>query len=90
MISEETIKQWLLDEDMLLEMKYDESADFHFIIEFPKENIMDVVKPKDKDCIILACATFVFNYHSLKNIETDHSLFHLPVCQIYEVDNSSD
>ena len=50
MISEETIKQWLLDEDMLLEMKYDESADFHFIIEFPKENIMDVVKPKDKDC----------------------------------------
>ena len=64
MISEETIKQWLLDEDMLLEMKYDESADCHFIIEFPKENIMDVVKPKDKDCIILACATQVSPEHT--------------------------
>ena len=37
MISEETIKTWLLDEDLLREMKYDQNADFHFIIEFPKE-----------------------------------------------------
>ncbi|WP_407377279.1 DUF2299 domain-containing protein [Methanobrevibacter sp.] len=60
---EEQIKQWLLDEDCLREMKYDENADFHFIVEFPKENIMDVVRPKGKDCIIIACATQVAPQH---------------------------
>lgn len=60
---EEQIKEWLLDEDCLREMKYDENADFHFIVEFPKENIMDVVKPKGKDCIIVACATQVAPQH---------------------------
>ena len=60
---EEQIERWLLDEDCLSEMKNDENADFHFIVEFPKENIMDVVKPKDKDCIIIACATQVAPQH---------------------------
>ena len=61
---EENIEKWLLDEDLLREMKYDENADFHFIVEFPKENIMDVVKPKDKDCIVIACATQVAPQHT--------------------------
>ena len=60
---EKEVEKWLLDEDLLMEMKYDENADFHFIVEFPKENIMDVVKPKDKDCIIIACATQVAPQH---------------------------
>ena len=60
---EEQLEKWLLDEDVLREMKYDENADFHFIVEFPKENIMDVVKPKGKDSIILACATQVAPQH---------------------------
>ena len=60
---EEKTKQWLSEEDMLREVKYDENADFHFIVEFPKENIMDVVKPKDKDCLIIACATQVAPQH---------------------------
>ena len=60
---EEQVEKWLLDEDLLREMKYDENADFHFIVEFPKENIMDVVKPKDKDSIIIACATQVAPQH---------------------------
>lgn len=60
---EENVEKWLLDEDLLREMKYDENADFHFIVEFPKENIMDVVKPKDKDSIIIACATQVAPQH---------------------------
>lgn len=63
MIIEEEVEKWLLDEDLLREMKYDENADFHFIVEFPKENIMDVVKPKDKDCIVIACATQVAPQH---------------------------
>ena len=60
---EETIKNWLIDEGFLREKKYDENADFHFIVEFPKDNIMDVVKPKGKDCIVIACATQVSPEH---------------------------
>ena len=63
MIDEEKIREWLTDEDFLREMKYDENADFHFIIEFPKDNIMDVVKPTGKDCIVIACATQVAPQH---------------------------
>ena len=60
---EEKVKQWLNEEDFLREVKYDENADFHFIVEFPKENIMDVVKPSDSDCIVIACATQVAPEH---------------------------
>ena len=60
---EEKVRNWLMDEECLLEKKFDENADFHYIIEFPKENIMDVVKPKDKDCLIIACATQVAQEH---------------------------
>lgn len=60
---EEKVKQWLSDEDLIREIKYDENADFHCIAEFPKENIMDVVKPKGKDCLIIACATQVAPQH---------------------------
>lgn len=60
---EEKVKEWLTDEDFIREMKYDENADFHFIIEFPNDNIMDVVKPTGKDCIVIACATQVAPQH---------------------------
>lgn len=60
---EENVRQWLTDEDLLREVKYDENADFHFIVEFPKDNIMDVVKPTGKDSVIIACATQVAPQH---------------------------
>ena len=60
---EEDIQNWLLEEGMLREKKDDESADFHFIIEFPKDNILDVVQPKGKDCIVIGCATQVAPQH---------------------------
>ena len=60
---ENDVKQWLTEEDFLREIKYDENADFHFIVEFPNDNIMDVVKPKGKDCIVIACATQVAPEH---------------------------
>ena len=60
---EEKVRQWLSEEDLMREVKYDENADFHFIVEFPKDNIMDVVKPEGKDCIIVACATQVAPQH---------------------------
>lgn len=68
---EEKIRTWLMDEDALLEKKFDENADYHYIIEFPKENIMDVVKPKQKDAIVIACATQVSPEHlALMNSST--------------------
>ena len=60
---EENIRQWLSDEEFLREVKYDENADFHYIVEFPKDNIIYVVKPVGKDCIIIACATQVAPQH---------------------------
>ena len=63
MTLEEDIQNWLLEEGMLREKKEDENADFHFVIEFPKDNILDVVQPKGKDCIVIGCATQVAPQH---------------------------
>ena len=60
---EDNVKKWLNEEDLLREVKFDENADFHFIVEFPKDNIFDVVKPTGKDCIVIACATQVAPEH---------------------------
>ena len=60
---EENVKKWLQEEDYLREIKFDENAEFHFICEFPKDNIMDVVKPKNSDCLVIACATQVSPEH---------------------------
>ncbi len=63
MIDEETIKNWIVDEGIFREKKVDNDAEFHYIIEFPKDNIMDLVKPLGKDYIIVACATQVSQEH---------------------------
>ena len=51
-INEEIVKNWIVDEGIFREKKLDDNADFHYIIEFPKDNIMDVVKPRGKDFIV--------------------------------------
>ncbi len=60
---EKKVQEWLVDEGMFREKAVDENTDFHFIIEFPKDNIMDVVKPKGKDSVIIGCATKVADQH---------------------------
>ena len=62
-ISKETIKDWTVDEGIFREKKLDDNSDFHYIVEFPKDNIMDVVRPKGKDFILIACATQVSPQH---------------------------
>ena len=62
-ISEGTIKDWIVDEGIFREKKLEDNADFHYIVEFPKDNIMDVVRPKGKDFILIACATQVSPQH---------------------------
>ncbi len=68
---EAKIRTCLMEEAALLQKKFDENADFHYIIEFPKDNIMDVVKPKQKDAVVIACATQVSPEHiNLMNSST--------------------
>ena len=59
-IDEEQVKEWLMEEDMIREKIYDENANFHYIINFPNNNAMDVIQPRDKeDVILIGCATEV-------------------------------
>ena len=62
-INEKTIKDWIVDEGIFREKKLEDNAEFHYIVEFPKDNIMDVVRPKGKDFILIACATQVSPQH---------------------------
>lgn len=61
---EESVKNWLIEEKMFKEKVDDPSANFHYIIEFPQNNIIDVIQPKAKaDAIIIGCATQVAPEH---------------------------
>ena len=63
MTIENKVKNWLVDEGFYRDKAVDENMEFHFVVEFPKDNMMDVVKPKGKDCIIIGCATNVAPEH---------------------------
>ena len=63
MTIEQNVKNWLVDEGVFREKAADENAEFHFVIEFPKDNVMDIVKPKGKDVIVL-----VVQHKYLQNI----------------------
>ena len=59
-IDEEQIRNWLMEEDLIREKIYDENANFHYIINFPSNNAMDIIQPKTKeDVLIIGCATEV-------------------------------
>ena len=62
-IDKEVVKDWIVDQGMFRESKEEDNSDFHYVVEFPRDNIMDVVKPKGKDCIVVACATQVSPEH---------------------------
>lgn len=55
----ETVIQNFLAEEGLLKQKIDdENSNFHFIVEYPKNNALDLIQPKGKkDLIIIGCAT---------------------------------
>ena len=59
-IDEEQVRNWLMEEDLIREKIYDENANFHYIINFPNNNAMDIIQPKSKeDVILIGCATEV-------------------------------
>ena len=45
-IDEEQVRSWLMEEDLIREKIYDENANFHYIINFPNNNAMDIIQPK--------------------------------------------
>lgn len=64
MIEEQIIQNWLIDEGFLKEKIVDENANFHYVINYPENNIMDVIQPKGKDGVVLVgCATQVADQH---------------------------
>lgn len=63
-IDENTIQNWIVEENLFKEKIFDENANFHYVIEFPQGNIMDIVQPKGKDdLLVIVCGTQVSPEH---------------------------
>ena len=60
MIDMKQIQDWLAEEGLFKEKVPDNSANFHFIINYPAGHILDIIQPKDKDdMILIGCAAEV-------------------------------
>ncbi|MDR3062754.1 MAG: DUF2299 family protein [Methanobrevibacter sp.] len=71
MINEKQIQDWLVEEGIYKEKIHDEHANFHFIVNYPEDNVIDLVQVKSKeDSIILGCGTMVSPEHQelIKNL----------------------
>lgn len=63
-IDENTIQNWIVEENLFKEKIVDENANFHYVIEYPKENIIDIIQPKGKDdLLVFICGTRVSPEH---------------------------
>lgn len=61
---ENKVQKWLSDEGFFRQKVPDDSANFHFIINYPEGHILDVIQPKGKeDMVLIACATNVSPEH---------------------------
>ena len=60
MIDEKQIQDWLVEEGIFRQKIPDDNSNFHFLINYPNNNALDVICPKGKDDqIIIGCATEV-------------------------------
>ncbi len=61
---EEKVLTWLSEEGMLRQKVTDDKTNFHFVLNYPKNNSMDVIQPKNKhDMIVIGCATQISPEH---------------------------
>lgn len=68
------IKRWLSEEGLLGQIVDDENANFHFIVNYPEDHVIDVIQPKGKrDLVLVACATSVSPEHLSKIRELSES-----------------
>lgn len=61
----EEIKKWFIDEGIFKEEISDEKAEWHFLVEFPSNSkqVSDVLKPKNKDIIVVASGIALSEEH---------------------------
>lgn len=58
------VQKWLSDVGVFRQKVPDENTNFHFIIAYPEENVMDVIQPKgNPDLVVIGCATNVSPQH---------------------------
>lgn len=58
MIEEKKIREWLVAEGLFKEQISDDTANFHFLINYPEEHVLDIIQPKHKeDMILIGCAS---------------------------------
>lgn len=64
MSMEQIIQNWLVEEGMIKEKANDPNANYHFVVNYPDNNNMDIVQPKGKkDMIVIGCGTQVAPEH---------------------------
>jgi len=58
MIDEKIIRDWLVQEGLFKEQIQDETANFHFLVNYPEDHVLDLIQPKHKDdMILIGCAS---------------------------------
>jgi len=73
-ILENRIKQWLSEEGILGQIVDDENANFHFIVKYPEDHVIDIIQPRGrKDLVLVVCATSVSPEHLSKIRELSES-----------------
>jgi len=62
---EDKVQKWLSDMGIFRQKVPDDNTNFHFIINYPEENVMDVMQPKGTpDLLVIGCATNVSPEHA--------------------------
>ena len=61
---EDNVQKWLSDVGVFRQKIPDDNTNFHFIINYPEDNVMDVMQPKQNlDLVVIGCATNVSPEH---------------------------
>ena len=77
MIDEKQIQDWLVEEGIFRQKIPDDNSNFHFLINYPNNNALDVICPKGKDDqIIIGCATEVSQQEQALIHNTKKKQFH--------------
>lgn len=58
------VQKWLSDLGVFRQKTQDDNTNFHFVINYPENNVMDVIQPKiNSDLLVIGCATNVSAEH---------------------------
>jgi len=63
-MSQKMIRKWLEEEGIFRMEVPDENANFHYVVNYPEDHVIDVLQPAGKrDMVLIACATSVSPEH---------------------------